>query len=288
MQLTYSPEPGETKKEAENEAEKAEKILLDRKHVDTVQYSLGSGSPLAGGDSNGALFYIKYESDTPDFDKEKDNVLKEIQKQSDRGEWKSQDFSSSGNNNELTYYVYGDSENDIKDTVKDIEKIMKDEKDLKNVNSGLSSTYDEYTFVADQEKLSKLGLTASQISQALMSQTSQEPLTTVKKDGKELDVNIKTEKDEYKSVKDLENKKITSATGQEVKIGDVAKVKEGSTSDTVSKRDGKVYADVTGEVTSDNVTAVSAAIQKKIDKLASYLSRCFRETRRPFFCLLIW
>lgn len=72
MQLTYSPEPGETKKEAENEAEKAEKILLDRKHVDTVQYSLGSGSPLAGGDSNGALFYIKYESDTPDFDKEKE------------------------------------------------------------------------------------------------------------------------------------------------------------------------------------------------------------------------
>ncbi|WP_372402514.1 surfactin resistance protein SrfP [Bacillus spizizenii] len=267
MQLTYSPEPGETKKEAEAEAEKAEKILLDRKHVDTVQYSLGSGSPLAGGDSNGALFYIKYESDTPDFDKEKDNVLKKIQDQSNRGEWKSQDFSSSGNNNELTYYVYGDSENDIKDTVKDIEKVMKDEKDLKNVSSGLSSTYDEYTFVADHEKLSKLGLTASQISQALMTQTSQEPLTTVKKDGKELDVNIKTEKDEYKSVKDLENKKITSATGKEVKIGDVAKVKEGSTSDTVSKRDGKVYADVTGEVTSDNVTAVSADVQKKIDKL---------------------
>ncbi|MCR6597632.1 surfactin resistance protein SrfP [Bacillus halotolerans] len=267
MQITYSPEPGETKKEAEDEAEKAEKILLDRKHVDTVQYSLGSGSPLAGGDSNGALFYVKYDSDTPDFDKEKDNVLKEIKKQSDRGEWKSQDFSSSGNNNELTYYVYGDSENDIKDTVKDIEKVMKDEKDLKNVNSGLSSTYDEYTFVADQEKLSKLGLTASQISKALMSETAQDPLTTVKKDGKELDVNIKTEKDEYKSVKDLENKKITSATGKEVKIGDVAKVKEGTTSDTVSKRDGKVYADVTGEVASDNVTAVSVDVQKKIDKL---------------------
>ncbi|MDG3075704.1 surfactin resistance protein SrfP [Bacillus halotolerans] len=267
MQITYSPEPGETKKEAEDEAEKAEKILLDRKHVDTVQYSLGSGSPLAGGDSNGALFYIKYDSDTPDFDKEKDNVLKEIKKQSDRGEWKSQDFSSSGNNNELTYYVYGDSENDIKDTVKDIEKVMKDEKDLKNVNSGLSSTYDEYTFVADQEKLSKLGLTASQISKALMSETAQDPLTTVKKDGKELDVKIKTEKDEYKSVKDLENKKITSATGKEVKIGDVAKVKEGTTSDTVSKRDGKVYADVTGEVASDNVTAVSVDVQKKIDKL---------------------
>ncbi|KAA6447692.1 efflux RND transporter permease subunit [Bacillus swezeyi] len=267
VQITYSPEPGETKKEAEEEASKAEKLLLDRKHVDTVQYSLGSGNPLMGGNSNGALFYIKYEEDTPDFDKEKDNVLEAIKKQSDRGEWKTQDFSSSGNNNELTYYVYGDSEKDIKGTVKDIEKVMKDQKDLKNVNSGLSSTYDEYTFVADQEKLSKLGLTASQISKELMTETSQAPLTTVKKDGKELDVNIKTEKDVYKSVKDLENKKITSATGQEVKIGDVAEVKEGTTSDTVSKRDGKVYADVTAEVTSDNVTAVSADVQKKIDKL---------------------
>ncbi|MFO6498177.1 efflux RND transporter permease subunit [Bacillus sp. z60-11] len=269
VQITYTPEPGETKKEAEDEAAKAEKLLLDRKHVDTVQYSLGSGNPLMGmgGSSNSALFYIKYEEDTPDFDKEKDNVLNAIKKKSDRGEWKVQDFSSSGSNNELAYYVYGDSEKDIKGTVKDIEKIMKDQKDLKDVDTGLSSTYDEYTFVADQEKLSKLGLTASQISQALMTQTSQSPLTTVKKNGKELDVNIKTEKDEYKSVKDLENKKITTATGQEVKIGDVAEVKKGSTSDTVSKRDGKVYADVTAKVTSDNVTAVSQAVQKKIDKL---------------------
>ena len=50
--------------------------------------------------------------------------------------------------------MYGDSESDIKGTVKDIESIMKKQKDLKDINS-LSSTYDEYTFTADQEKLSK-------------------------------------------------------------------------------------------------------------------------------------
>ena len=98
-----------------------------------------------------------------------------------------------------------------------------------------------------------------------MSQTSQSPLTTVKKDGKELDVNIKTEKDQYKSVKELEDKTITSPARS--KIGDVAKVKNGTTSDTISKRDGKVYADVTATVTSDNVTKVSSAVQKKVDKL---------------------
>lgn len=77
MRLTYTPEPGETKSEAEKAAQKRKTSLLKRKHVDTVQYSLGSQSPL-GGSSNGALFYVKYEEDTPDFDKEKDNVLKEI------------------------------------------------------------------------------------------------------------------------------------------------------------------------------------------------------------------
>lgn len=154
-----------------------------------------------GGSSNGALFYIKYEEDTPDFDKEKDNVLKDIQKQSKRGEWKTQDFSSSGNNNQLTYYVYGDSEKEIKGTVKEIEKIMKDQNDLKNVNSGLSSTYDEFTFVADQEKLSKLGLTASQISQALMKETSQAPLTTVKKTEKILMSRLKQKKKHIKASK---------------------------------------------------------------------------------------
>ncbi|XBM33753.1 hypothetical protein AAG663_18835 [Bacillus licheniformis] len=49
---------------------------MDRKHVDTVQYTLGAGNPLMGGSSNGALFYIKYEEDTPDFDQEKGQRLK--------------------------------------------------------------------------------------------------------------------------------------------------------------------------------------------------------------------
>jgi HAE1 family hydrophobic/amphiphilic exporter-1 len=36
----------------------------------------------------------------------------------------------------------------------------------------------------------------------------------VKKDGKDLDVTIKTEEETYKSVKDLENKKITTPTAR--------------------------------------------------------------------------
>lgn len=46
IMATYSPEPGETREEAEEVASDAEKFLSDRKGVTTYQYSLGGGSPI--------------------------------------------------------------------------------------------------------------------------------------------------------------------------------------------------------------------------------------------------
>ncbi|AMM96475.1 efflux RND transporter permease subunit [Bacillus pumilus] len=268
--VTYTPEPGQTREQAIDETKKAEEYLIKRDHVNTVQYSLGSSNPMTasvGGNSNGALFFVQYDDDTPNFDKEKDKVTKALQDKTSKGEWKSQDFSSAGASNTVTYYVYGDKVSDIEGTVKDVENILKDEKNLKNVNTSLSEKYDEYTFNADQEKLAKLGLTASQIAQAIAPQNSETTLTKVTEDGKELDVKLQTEKDEYKSIKDVENKKITTPTGQEVRIGDVVKVKDGTTANTVTKRDGKIYAEVSGDMTTDNVSSVTQDVQKKVDKL---------------------
>lgn len=268
--VTYTPEPGQTREQAIDETKKAEEYLMKRDHVNTVQYSLGSSNAMTasvGGNSNGALFFVQYDEDTPNFDKEKDRVVKALQDKTSKGEWKSQDFSSAGASNTVTYYVYGDKASDIEGTVKDVENILKDEKNLKNVSTSLSEKYDEYTFNADQEKLAKLGLTASQIAQAIAPQNSETTLTKVTEDGKELDVKLQTEKDEYKSKKDLENKKITTPTGQEVRIGDVVKVKDGTTANTVTKRDGKIYAEVSGDMTTDDVSSVTQDVQKKVDKL---------------------
>ncbi|APT48681.1 Swarming motility protein SwrC [Bacillus safensis] len=268
--VTYTPEPGQTREQAIDETKKAEEYLMKRDHVNTVQYSLGSSNAMTasvGGNSNGALFFVQYDEDTPNFDKEKDRVVKALQDKASKGEWKSQDFSSAGARNTVTYYVYGDKASDIEGTVKDVENILKDEKNLKNVSTSLSEKYDEYTFNADQEKLAKLGLTASQIAQAIAPQNSETTLTKVTEDGKELDVKLQTEKDEYKSKKDLENKKITTPTGQEVRIGDVVKVKDGTTANTVTKRDGKIYAEVSGDMTTDDVSSVTQDVQKKVDKL---------------------
>ena len=177
-----------------------------------------------------------------------------------------QDFGASGGSNEIKLYVYGDSSEDIKPVVKDIQNIMKKNKDLKDIDSSIAKTYAEYTLVADQEKLSKMGLTAAQIGMGLSNQHDRPVLTTIKKDGKDINVYVEAEKQNYETIDDLTNRKITTPLGSEVAVKDVMTVKEGETSNTVKHRDGRVYAEVSAKLTSDDVSKASAAVQK-VDKM---------------------
>ncbi|WP_433773382.1 efflux RND transporter permease subunit [Bacillus wiedmannii] len=264
---TYNPEPGQTLEDVEKIATKAEKHFQDNKDVKTIQFSLGGENPMSPGQSNQAMFFVQYDNDTKNFEKEKERVVKDLQKMSGKGEWKNQDFGTSGGSNEIKLYVYGDSSEDIKPVVKDIQNIMKKNKDLKDVDSSIAKTYAEYTLVADQEKLSKMGLTAAQIGMGLSNQHDRPVLTTIKKDGKDVNVYVETEKQNYETIDDLTNRKITTPLGNEVAVKDVMTVKEGETSNTVTHRDGRVYAEVSAKLTSDDVSKASAAVQKEVDKM---------------------
>ncbi|WP_377863722.1 efflux RND transporter permease subunit [Bacillus sp. R86525] len=264
---TYKPEPGQTLEDVEKIATKAEKHFQDNKDVKTIQFSLGGENPMSPGQTNQAMFFVQYDNDTKNFEKEKEQVVKDLQKMSGKGEWKSQDFGASGGSNEIKLYVYGDSSEEIKPVVKDIQNIMKKNKDLKDVDSSIAKTYAEYTLVADQEKLSKMGLTAAQIGMGLSNQHDRPVLTTIKKDGKDVNVYVEAEKQSYETIDDLTNRKITTPLGNEVAVKDVMTVKEGETSNTVTHRDGRVYAEVSAKLTSDDVSKASAAVQKEVDKM---------------------
>lgn len=266
---TYKPNPGETQNEVQKIAEDAQNYLHKRKGVELIQYTVGGENPMNPGASNQAMFFVKYNKETANFDKEKDKVIKQLQERTNKGEWASQDFSGGGSSsNGITYYVYGEKLSDIEPTVKNIEKIMKNNPSLRNVDTSISKTYDEYTLVADQEKLSKLGLTAAQVGMELTQNRARPIITTIQKDGEELNVYLEVPKADYTNINDLTGKTIKTALGKEVKIEDVVKVSEGKTSDTVTRRNGEIYVSVTGEITKKDVAKTSAAIQKKVNKLS--------------------
>ncbi|WRP07070.1 efflux RND transporter permease subunit [Rossellomorea aquimaris] len=267
IMATYKPEPGQTEEDVNQIAEEAEEYFQGRKGAETIQYSVGGENPMSPGSSNNAIFYVQYSDDTENFSEEKEQVIKKLQESTDKGEWASQDFSASAGSNEIVVYVYGETLKEIEPVVNDIQAMMEDKKDFKKVGSSISESYDEYSFIADQEKLSELGLTAGQIAMEL-GQTRQRPvLTTIEKDGEEVNVYLDVEKEEYESINDLTDKTIQSPLGIEVPIKEVVEVQEGKTSDTVSRRDGKVFAQVSGELKSDDVSKASQDIQKEIEEL---------------------
>ncbi|UXH42489.1 efflux RND transporter permease subunit [Rossellomorea vietnamensis] len=267
IMATYKPEPGQTEDDVQKIAQDAEGYFQDRKGAQTIQYSVGGENPMSPGSNNNAIFYVQYKDDTENFSEEKEKVIKDLQQATDKGEWASQDFSASAGSNEIVVYVYGETLKDIEPVVNDIQDMMEDKKDFKKVGSSISESYDEYSFIADQEKLSELGLTAGQIAMEL-GQTRQRPvLTTIEKDGEEVNVYLDVEKEKYENINDLTDKTIQSPLGVEVPIKDVVEVQEGETSDTVSRRDGKVFAQVSGELKTDDVSKASQDIQKEIDEM---------------------
>ncbi|MFE5431640.1 efflux RND transporter permease subunit [Peribacillus simplex] len=266
--VTYTPAPGELKEDIVKQTEKVEKYFMDKDDVETVQYTLGESmmGGMMGGSSNSALFYVLYDKDTENFGDKKETVIKDLTELDSPGTWKQQEFTSTSSN-ETTLFVYGNTQKDIEPVIDDIQNIMKENKDLKDVDTSLSDAYEQYTLVADQKKLSDLGLTAAQIGMSIANTNKDDAITTIKKDGEEVKVYVETEETTFEDKKDLENTKISSPMGMEIPLKELVKIEEGKASDTISRRDGKIYADVSATIKTDDVAAVTAEVQKEVDKL---------------------
>ncbi|MEH7155941.1 efflux RND transporter permease subunit [Neobacillus drentensis] len=264
---TYKPAPGQTLDEVERIATEAEGFFEDRAGVKTIQFSVGGENPMNPGQSNSAMFFVEYKKDTKNFSQETEKVIKELNKRKDKGEWASQNFSGMGSSNALSFNVYGENMDVIEPVVNNIEEIFKKNDSLRNVKTSIADTYEEYTLVANQEKLSQLGLSAAQIGMGLAGNGQRQVLTTIENNGKEMNVYLELEKDKYENIHDLTDKTIQSPMGIEVPIKDVVDVKEGKTSDRITRREGRIYASVSAEITTKDVAKVSKAVQKKVDKL---------------------
>ncbi|MCM2534756.1 efflux RND transporter permease subunit [Neobacillus pocheonensis] len=268
--ITYSPDPGQTLDDVKKIGTEVENFLEHRAHVKTIQYSIGGGNPMGLGpaqNNNSALFYIQYADNTPNFSKEHEKLIADLKKMTGKGEWGLLNMSSSGSSNNLTVNVFGNSIEQIKPTIMKIQTIMKENKNLKNIDTSLSKNYIEYSLVVDKDKLSELGLTTAQIGAALGQNNQQQLLTSIKQDGKDVDVYLEGDTNSINNINDLTNKTVSSPTGKTVKISDVTKVVKGQTSDTITRKNGDIYASVTGEIKTKDVSKVSAAVQQQINKL---------------------
>ena len=271
VMLTYSPKAGQRTEEVQEQGLKAEKYILAQQHVDKMQYSIGGGGPMGmGGSSNSGLFFIVYDSNTPDFENVKEKLIEGLTAEVPDGVWGDMSAMMSGGmgGSTLTVNVFGDELDQIKPVADEIAKIVQaDTTNFKDGETSLKEAYDQYTIVADQEKLSSLGLTAGQIAMKLAPAGTRPVLTEVEMDGKNYKVYIETDKETYKSIKEMEEATLTSPLGISVPIGQVAKIENGSSPDSITRMDGNMQVDITAEIISSDVNSASNLVKEKVDAM---------------------
>lgn len=271
VMLTYSPKAGQRIEEVQEQGLKAEKYILAQEHVDKMQYSIGGGSPMGmGGSSNSGLFFIVYDSNTPDFEKVKEQLVEGLTAEVPEGAWGDMSALMSGGmgGSTLTVNIFGDDLDQLKPVADDIAKIVQaDTTNFKDAETSLKEAYDQYTIVADQEKLSALGLTAGQIAMKLSPAGTRPVLTEVELDGKNYKVYIETDKETYSSIQEMEAATLASPLGINVPIGQVAKIEKGTSPDSITRMDGKMKVDVTAEILSSDVNSASNSVKEKIDEM---------------------
>lgn len=267
---TYSPDPGQTREQAENVAIDAESFIDKREGITNYQFSLGEDAMMGMGSmmgisENSALFFIEYDKDYENFADESKQLIEDLNENTDVGEWGSLDFAEMGGGLEL--YVYGDNLKDIQTATDEILPLLEDNQDLDQVDTSISEAYNQYTLVANQEKLSENGLTTAQIGMALSNMNGNEVLTIVEQDQVDLNVYVDVEETDYKSIEDLTKIEIPTPLGTMVKVADVVEVKEGKAPETIERLDGKNYTSITADILSKDVAGVSNAIDTEIANL---------------------
>ena len=269
--ITYSPQTGALREDVEKEALVAEKWLLEQPGLEKMQYSIGGSNPLSsmgGGGSNSALFYIEYNEDTKDFTKVKEQLVEGLKKEVTVGTWNELDMSGGLGGSGLSLSIYGDNVEQLKPVSDEILKLVEADKDnFEKADTTLADTYGQYTLVADQEKLSSLGLTAGQLAMTLSPARERPVLTEVDIDNKTYKVYVETDNKSFSNIKEIEDETVTSPLGIEVPIKDVAKVEEGTSPNSIMQIDGKVVVQVTANILASDVTKASSNLQAEIDKL---------------------
>ncbi|MBA9085677.1 multidrug efflux pump subunit AcrB [Fontibacillus solani] len=186
------------------------------------------------------------------------------------GEWSDMSDMMMGGmgGSNLSVHVYGDDLDSIKPVSDQILNLVEeDTANFEKPDTSISDTYEQYTLVADQQKLSSLGLTAGQVAMKLSPVYERPVLTEVEVDGKNYNVYIETDKTTYPSIKDIENETIASPLGMDIPIKEIAKVEKGSSPDSIMRIDGKMVVEVSAKIVSTDVQKASRSLQDKIDSL---------------------
>ncbi len=174
----------------------------------------------------------------------------------------------SGSNNSLSIEVYGYDFNESYQFAQDlIRRVQKNVAGARDCNISRDEDRAELKIVFDKEKLAYHGLTSAAVATSVRYRIYGMNCGYLKEDGDEYDIICRLKEDYRNSLTDIEELPLTTATGQTIKLKELAKVEEYWVPPTIERKNRQRYLTISVTPYGASLGEVAQGVQAEIDKM---------------------
>ena len=167
----------------------------------------------------------------------------------------------------LSYEIYGYDFAKTDSVAQRLKRILEGIDGAADVNISRSDYQPEYHVDFDREKLALYGLNLSTAANALRSRINGTTASYFREDGDEYDIKVMYDPEHRKSIEDIENILLYSATGQSVRLKEVGTVVERFNPPTIERKDRERIITVSTVVQDRPMSEIIADAKPLIDKM---------------------
>ncbi len=167
--------------------------------------------------------------------------------------------------NGFNVQIKGDDNDTLREISNELMAELSNIPDAENVESSLDDASAEASIVINRAKAAQYGLNTRTIAAAVSAANSGSVATEYKTGGTEIDVRIMYPDDDIEYIKDLNNITVTTPTGTNIPLTEVASIEMGESALTITRENQQKYIELTGEIKGLDGSAQREKVQQVLD-----------------------
>jgi len=174
--------------------------------------------------------------------------------------------SSMGGQATATFEIYGYDMDDTRAVADRMAEQFRQNEMIGQVNISRSDDQPELVIEFDRDKLAEVGLGMSTAATSVRNLITGSLLSYYREDGEEYDIKVRYEPTARTSVEDIENMLIPSGTGGNIRVRDIATVKESTIPPTIERKDRQRIITLRAVLKDGYALSDGVSLGKKITK----------------------
>lgn len=173
-----------------------------------------------------------------------------------------------GGNNSLSVEIYGYDFDASYQFAQDVMKRIEDNvPGARDCNLSRDEDRAELKIVFDKEKLARHGLSSSQVAASVRYRVYGMPCGFLKEDGDEYNIVCRLKEDYRSSITDIDELPLTTATGQTIKLKELATVEEYWCPPTIQRKNRQRYLTISVNPYHTSLAKMAENVQSEIDQM---------------------